>query len=443
MILGLTHDEQGRPRQSLSISIKVAIGLGPDEKQGRKAPQKLDYFVFLTKQGAELKWGQDKALTEHYQKKSGAKPREVAIILMADDPEDVFRTQYAWWTSKERHCWSGTKKENGGYVQIATRRTEKNPDGEQWSPPNPCGPGCPDLEEGDCKPSGDLYFVLADFPALGSVCRLHTSGYRSIGQIYSSLEQLRNTFGGRLTGLRVMLRVRPEKTIYVSADGKKHSTTMYALSLELTAKDMKDLVEKAAENAKLFRETRLLLGGRPPRIEYKDEAEEAKEIAAEFYPQEEKPQGRIIRGPAPAQKPPAASDAEEAVEITDCDLPDFSTAVEEVKPSTETTPAKSEVRGGPAEDVQPSVQPPSDQAAPDNTPRQAHSPDTIFIKFHGKRGSMMATLWGRTDIIAVELEKNYGGKHNKAQGLWLVSAGWAPYINELCEQKNIHWVEKE
>jgi len=40
-------------------------------------------------------------------------------------------------------------------------RNCKHADGpKNGRPVEPCGDGCPDLERGDCKPSGDLYFIL-------------------------------------------------------------------------------------------------------------------------------------------------------------------------------------------------------------------------------------------------------------------------------------------
>jgi hypothetical protein len=94
-------------------------------------------------------------------------------MLIDDDIENVFPSSYAWWTATERKCW--------GDGTSATRRTPQKPGGEPWSQ---CGNGCPELAAGQCKPSGDLRFVLADFPRLASVCRIHTSSYRSIRQIH-------------------------------------------------------------------------------------------------------------------------------------------------------------------------------------------------------------------------------------------------------------------
>ena len=45
MIIGVTHDQDGRVIQRLSVSTKVSIGLPPNGD--RNHPTKLDHFVFL------------------------------------------------------------------------------------------------------------------------------------------------------------------------------------------------------------------------------------------------------------------------------------------------------------------------------------------------------------------------------------------------------------
>lgn len=281
-IVGLTVSKDGEVMQRLAVSTKVAIGEVKKTANGKTYPSKLDHFIFLRK-SAKLEWEPDQELIKHY----GSECREFWIILLDDSLENVFRTEYAWWSTTEKKCW--------GDGRNATRRTEKNPDGEDWTP---CGEGCPDLEKGLCKPSGDLYFVLAEFPRLGAVCRLHTTSYRSIRQIYSALEQIRTVTGGRLAGIRCKLVVRPEKAAYVDPkDKQKKSTTIYALNIELSAQDMKQLVEKMTEHARLFDQTRKLIGsGR--KVEYvvdeEPEVERAPDVAQEFYPADE---------PAPAAPP--------------------------------------------------------------------------------------------------------------------------------------------
>ena len=123
-------------------------------------------------------------------------------------------------------------------------RTQKHPEGEDWpgnykyvdgpkkgQPVEPCGDGCPDLERGDCKPSGDLYFILEKFPTFGAICRLHTSSYRSIRNLSNGLMQIRRLNGGSLSGIKAILKASPEKISYSDHDGSRHTSVAYILSL--------------------------------------------------------------------------------------------------------------------------------------------------------------------------------------------------------------------
>jgi hypothetical protein len=212
MIIGVTHDQDGRVVQRLSVSTKVSIGLPPNGD--RNHPTKLDHFVFLRKKKSanRIGWEVDPELTEHY----GEECRELHIMLIDDDIENVFPSSYAWWTATERKCWGdGTTAAAGG----------------------------PELLSGQCKPSGDLRFVLADFPRLGSVCRIHTCSYRSIRQIHSSLQEIQTFTGGRLAGITAKLMVRPEEDMYFDRKEKrKRSSSFWALSLEVEGEDMRKLI---------------------------------------------------------------------------------------------------------------------------------------------------------------------------------------------------------
>jgi hypothetical protein len=274
MIVGVTHDSDGRAALRLAVSTKVAIGMPP---QGdRNYPSKLDHFVFLRKKKTAkgVEWEPDPDLMKHYG--SGCKAFE--IMLIDDDVDNVFLTSYAWWTATERKC--------SGDGSQATRRTPEHPAGEPWTP---CGGQCAELSSGLCKPSGDLRFVLADFPRLGSICRIHTSSYRSIRQIHSALEEIQTFTGGRLAGITARLVVRPEQTSYFDRkEQRKKTTTIWALSLEVDGDDIRKLVANLTGNARLFAQTRKLLGWGERAIEVvEDEEEQAPEITSEFYPPSE------------------------------------------------------------------------------------------------------------------------------------------------------------
>lgn len=286
-IVGVTISSTGESLQRLAITTKVAIGEVVKTQNGTR-PNKLDHFIFLRK-GAKLEWEPDPELIKHF----GEGCREVSIILLDDELENVFRTEYAWWSATEKKCWGDGAK--------ATRRTQEAPDGEEWSP---CGDACPQLNENTCKPSGDLYFILADYPRLGAVCRLHTTSYRSVRQIHSALEQIRTVTGGRLAGIRCQLVVRPEKAAYFDkAKQKKVGTTIYALNIELSAQGMQGLIAKMTENAKLFEQTKKLLGaGRKVEFEEEPEEERAPDVAQEFYPAEEIAPTPTVQQPARASE---------------------------------------------------------------------------------------------------------------------------------------------
>jgi len=281
MIIGVTHDQDGRVVQRLSVSTKVSIGLPPNGDCNH--PTKLDHFVFLRKKKSanRVEWEADPELTRHY----GEQCRELHIMLIDDDIENVFPSSYAWWTAIERKCW--------GDGVTATRRTAEKPGGQPWTT---CGSGCPELSSGQCKPSGDLRFVLADFPRLGSVCRIHTCSYRSIRQIHSALEEIQTFTGGRLAGITAKLTVRPEEATYFDRKEKRKKTSsIWALSLEVEGDDMRKLIANLTENARLFAETRKLLGSGSKVLEVvEDEQDQAPEIAAEFYP-------ASVNGSAPAE----------------------------------------------------------------------------------------------------------------------------------------------
>jgi hypothetical protein len=287
MIIGVTHDQDGRVVQRLSVSTKVSIGLPPNGDCNH--PTKLDHFVFLRKKKTanRVEWEVDPDLTAHY----GEQCRELRIILIDDDIENVFPSSYAWWTATERKCW--------GDGVSATRRTPEKPGGQPWPQ---CGNGCPELAAGQCKPSGDLRFVLADFPRLGSVCRIHTSSYRSIRQIHSALQEIQTFTGGRLAGITGKLVVRPEEATYFDRKEKRKKTaSIWALSLEVEGDDMRKLIANLTENARLFAETRKLLGSGGKVLEVvEDEQEQAPEVAAEFYP-------TSLNGSAPAESNEASS----------------------------------------------------------------------------------------------------------------------------------------
>jgi len=285
-ILGLTHDESGVALEKLPVAIKVAIGEAPEPGNQNSHPKRLDHFVFKRKilRGLDVVWEPAPDITEAH----GAKPTEIGIVFLHDDPEEILRTEYAWWTAAGCKCRGELVQIANGngarYEMRALRKTRQHPEGEVWpgqyryasgpkkdQPYESCGDGCPDLERGDCRPSGDLYFMLEKFPKLGAVCRLHTSSYRSVRNLSNGLMQIRRFHGNRLSGVKALLRATPERIWYADQSGTRHSSVVHILSLEIS---MRGLTQPAAFNPDLryvVRET---------------DDERASEISEEFYPED-------------------------------------------------------------------------------------------------------------------------------------------------------------
>lgn len=306
-IIGLTHDKSGNQILRRSITTKVAIGLPPDDKSNY--PKRLDHFVFQRKAVAQsgnskgqVEWEIDKERMTHY----GESCREVWIVFLDDDPELVFRTEYAVWTKTQCVCRGDGEK--------AFRKTKEQPEGIPWTPCANSGK-CPEMEgsqgkAGICKPSGDLYFMLADYPTLGTICKLHTSSYQSVREISTAISDLRMVTGGRLMGVKARLSVRTEKNVYTDAkSGNLMSSTKQVLGIELAAADIKQLTNSLVDTALMFDKVKLQLGGRSVIIE--DEEEEgAESIAAEFYPDEtgRPTEGKVLEGTAAPASTPATTE---------------------------------------------------------------------------------------------------------------------------------------
>lgn len=284
-ILGLTHDESGVALEKLPVAIKVAIGEPPEPGNQNSHPRRLDHFVFKRKtlRGQDVVWEPAPDITEAHD----ANPTELGIVFLHDDPEEILRTEYAWWTAASCKCRGDLVQITNGnstrYEMQAIRKTRQHPEGEAWPGQyryaggpkkdqlyESCGDGCPDLERGDCRPSGDLYFMLEKFPKLGAVCRLHTSSYRSVRNLSNGLMQIRRFHGNRLSGVKALLRATPEKIWYKDQSGVRHSSVVHILSLEMSVRDMPQPAVCDADTQYLVRET---------------DDERATEISNEFYPE--------------------------------------------------------------------------------------------------------------------------------------------------------------
>jgi hypothetical protein len=289
MIVGLTNEKDGSPRLHRTVTTKIAIGLPPDDKSNY--PKKLDHFVFLKQVMVDnkMQWVVDQEKQDHF----GADCKNFWIVFLDDDVDTVFRTELAAYV--KTRCWCR------GDGERAQRRKQV---GEEWPPKGDfqiykgaCGNnGCKDFEPQNgkpaaCKPSADLYFMLGDYPTLGTICRIHTSSYQSIRQIHSALLDLQAVTGGRLMGVRAKLFVMPARNVF-EQNGVEKTGTKFVLGLELAAKDIPELMTQMASTSVMFQGLQKQLAGRVLEVEEDDE-ERAPEIAAEFY--HDKSESQVVK----------------------------------------------------------------------------------------------------------------------------------------------------
>ncbi len=78
-------------------------------------------------------------------------------------------------------------------------------------------------------------------------CVLHTTGYRSISQIFSSLYRLKTLTGDRLAGIPLKMVLRPYRTNH-----NGQAATQYGISLEFRAEDVESLRRNLIDQAFSF-----------------------------------------------------------------------------------------------------------------------------------------------------------------------------------------------
>lgn len=275
-------------------------------------PRKLGFFAFTrpTVEGFEPAWD---AIEAH-----GSKPTEIDIVFLDDDP---LEGAYQMWSSSELRC----KGDGVNAMRVCSMaRGPQEQDlaraamaaGEKTFPIiDGCWmKGCEYSKEKDgkpslCKPGADLKFQLARKLKVGGTAYFHTTGFRSISQLYSALWRFRALTGGGdqsrgyLAGIPFKMVLRPYKTNH-----NGQAATQYGVSLEFRAETVEALQREMLEQGLRFRQALLPTGG-PQRVQTRqisapvaalppaqadteeiidpgdeDEATRARAMADEFYP---------------------------------------------------------------------------------------------------------------------------------------------------------------
>lgn len=291
----MTVSKEGELIKRYPVTTKLAIGLAPSGS--RNFPERLDHFVLL-RQGAEKgSWVPDEVLMAHYAPKCKHEVAEscehccrtIRILLMDDDISNVFPHELAWWSRSGKKCWGDGEK--------AMRRVKENEPAVEWTPCR--NAGCPDWDK-DCSGSGDLRFCLADYPVVGSICRIHTSSLRSIENIHSALTTIQDLTKGRLAGITVPLSVNMCKTTYMD-NGKPKSSTVPILSIH---SEVTDLIKSIKETAELWGTASKAFGSKL--LIEDDDEQRAAEIPPEFPRKEE--QKALPEAPQKTEPPKPVED---------------------------------------------------------------------------------------------------------------------------------------
>lgn len=256
----------------------------------RKYPSKFPYFTFL-------RTGMDGGFVHDFEaiERHGSMPTEIEIVFLTDTP---LEQAMEWWTAAEKKC-EGNGIDARRRVDLAKTDEEKKladaarKAGEQYFPIiEGCHMrGC-QYSRGDkppCKPHSRLMFQLAYNPTLGGTSVFDTTGWRSGGNMFSCLHQIRSITGrgdadiGTVAGIPLQMVLRPYRT---SHNGQP--STQYGISIQLRASDAQSLVRNVIAKADEFR----MLTGAPMLLEASDELGEvipetieAKAMEAEFYPE--------------------------------------------------------------------------------------------------------------------------------------------------------------
>ena len=299
MIIGLTHDEELKPRQRLAIGWKVAIGL--PASGARNHPEKLDHFHIVAKSGRG-EWTEDEGLARTLTEKYDTRPdtnsgqpklREFDVIFLSDDIDEVFQTELAWWSASEKKCSGDGRAARRSLGALSEAARRKHDPGERFVPWSPCGDECEDRIAGRCKPNGMLYFVFADKPVIGSVAFYATTSRRSILQIQSSLLQIRDITGGKLRGIPLKMVLRPGKVRFQGPGGSMTNSVAFFVNIEFRKDDydstIRGLLTESGRHDKAILEVGA--GDKQPssahdvmEVERLPEDEQASVMAPEFYP---------------------------------------------------------------------------------------------------------------------------------------------------------------
>ena len=245
-------------------------------------PRKISYFAFtrpvMGENGEQVYVPDFPAIQAHsFADGKVGTPTEIDVIFLDDEP---FTGGYANWSSSELRC-SGdgiNAMRSVAMYESAERVPEElraawlaaKAAGEKTFPVvNGCWTrGCPFSKEvgnkpSPCKPSLDLKFQLARNIRVGGTAFFHTSGYKSIVQVFSAVERIKQLTGGKIAGIPLKMTLRSHKTNHNGQAAIQQNVSLEFRSIEEMDSVRKTLIEQAwkfrdAAGLESPRQTRML-----------------------------------------------------------------------------------------------------------------------------------------------------------------------------------------
>lgn len=292
-------------------------------------PRKVAYFQFTRKvmgeDGAEIYIPDFAAIEAHsfIDKEHPGPPTEIDIVFLDDD---VFTGSFQNWSASELKC-SGDGENALRVLAMASTDEEKElakvaaAAGKKHFPivAGCWTHDCPYSKEGvdargkptpaPCKPGAEIKFQLSRNIRVGGTAFFHTSSYKSIPQIFSSIERIKELTGGRLAGIPLKMVLRSHKTMHAGV-----SAVQQNVSIEFRAEDMDSLRKNLIEQAWKFRAAAGLPEPTKSIAAVEDAVDmealdgqssmSAQDMANEFYPEDTDAEDDAITSEPP---PPAAA----------------------------------------------------------------------------------------------------------------------------------------
>ena len=286
----------------------IHLGVKAKTQSGKEYPQKVDYFAVHEDDHTSAE------AVEAFRKAYGEKPRELDILIPAEDEQLWMPTDLKAYKSGVGLWCKGPGQNDDDTPGLAVRvydPEDRTLDG--LAIPQGTRPGamisvplchtetCPLYQSKKCRLISRMQFMLPEVSGLGC-WQLTTSSFNSVQNVRGGVAFIRSFTAGRIAGIPLKLRLTPQKS---TADGQ--AVTIYVLQL---ANEHVRLADVLAASRKTWEQVLAL----PEPGDYDDE------IPADHFPAEADAQrtidAEVASPPAPATPaaPPEAAAPDAAPE---------------------------------------------------------------------------------------------------------------------------------